>query len=89
MIMIMARRACEKEKYHVIGVKFWLEKRRNVYVIKLSNQILQRAETDIYRIWCTDSFVREHYMEELIIRNSDWKKSVRIEKKILFQKELI
>lgn len=81
MILIYGRKACEKEKYRVIGVCH-LHRREGIFWVKISGRVFRRSETCICCLRIPGQLAKDNYMEELIIESGDWKKSVRIEPRI-------
>ncbi|MDD2971343.1 MAG: hypothetical protein PHE02_04335 [Lachnospiraceae bacterium] len=81
MAFIFGRKACEKEKYQIIGFCH-LRKKRGCFYTRIPERVLFRSETKIYYIRMSKAFAKEHYMEELVIEWDKGKKSVRIEGKI-------
>lgn len=83
MASVYGRRACEKEKYQMIGICI-LRRKEGSFWTKIPERVFRRSETEIYYIGLSGSFAKEHYMEELIIEREKWKKSLRIEHKVFF-----
>lgn len=79
---IKARKATEKESHQLIGI-CKLYKRKYRYEMCISDRILRRGETNIYSIHLSRKFVSENYLEELVIKVSERKKSYRVERKII------
>lgn len=82
MALIFARKACEKERYQIIGF-CRIYRKEGIFRTRISENVLHRSETNHYYIRIPRQFAQEHYMEELIVDSGKWKKSVRIERKII------
>lgn len=81
IVFIMGKRVNGKSSFLGAAV---LQKKREYFVLSITEKIRKRAETTEYRIIFRKKFVKDNYMEELIIEIGEDKISRRIDEQVDF-----
>ncbi len=81
MAVILEKKETGKNKF--LGIAL-LYRKKEFFLLPIKSAVMKRAETTEYVIEFRKKFVDKNYMEELIVKISDFKISCRIDDQVTF-----